>query len=62
MNFTSVPSTQIQDTMARLSDFEGWDKEPLARLATGAKPFFLPRKEKLVAKGEPTLALLAYLA
>ncbi|MDD5390953.1 MAG: Crp/Fnr family transcriptional regulator [Gallionellaceae bacterium] len=57
MNFTSIPTAQIQDTMARLSYFEGWDKEQLARLAVGAKQFALLRKEKLAAKGDRLEAL-----
>lgn len=57
MNFMTVPSTQIHDTMARMSYFEGWDREPLARLAAGAKQFSLARKEKLIAKGDRMHAL-----
>ncbi len=57
MNFTSIPSTQIQDTMARLSYFEGWEKEQLGRLAVGAKQFSLSRKEKLATKGDRLEAL-----
>lgn len=57
MNFMSISSTQIQETMARMSYFEGWDKGLLARLATGAKQIPLPKKERLIAKGEPIHAL-----
>jgi CRP-like cAMP-binding protein len=57
MNFITVSSAQIQDTMARLSYFEGWEKDQLARLAAGAKQFYLARKEKLVAKGDRIDAL-----
>ena len=52
MNFMPVPPAQIQDTMARLSYFDGWEKAQLARLAAGAKQFPLSRKEKLVGKGD----------
>lgn len=52
MNYMTISTTQIQDTMARLSYFDGWDKEQLARLAAGAKQFSLARKERLVKKGE----------
>ena len=51
MNFNLVPFAQIQETMARLSYFEGWDKELLARLCNGAKQLSLNRKERLVEKG-----------
>ncbi len=51
MNLNLVPFAQIQETMARLSYFEGWDKDQIARLASGAKQMSLDRKEKLVAKG-----------
>lgn len=51
MNFIPISPAQVQDTMARLSYFEGWDKDQLARLAVGAKQFPLPKKEKLVEKG-----------
>jgi CRP-like cAMP-binding protein len=57
MNLMIISSTQIQDTMARLSYFEGWDKDQLARLAIGAKQLSLAKKEKLVAKGERVHAL-----
>ncbi len=57
MNYISISTTQIQDTMARLSYFDGWDKEQLARLAAGAKQFSLARKERLVTKGEQVEAI-----
>ncbi len=52
MNYMTISTTQIQDTMARLGYFDGWDKEQLGRLAAGAKQFSLARKELLVTKGE----------
>lgn len=52
MNQMSISSAQIQDTMTRLSYFEGWDKEQLARLAAGSRQFSLSRKEHLITKGE----------
>jgi len=52
MNHRGISSAQIQDTMTRLSYFEGWDKEQLARLAAGSRQFMLSRKEKLITKGE----------
>lgn len=57
MHFMPVPSTQMQDTMARMSYFEGWDRDQLARLASGAKQISLGRKEKLIAKGDRITAL-----
>ena len=57
MDYVTISSTQLQDTMARLSYFEGWDKDQLARLAAAAKLLFLPKKEKLVAKGNKINAL-----
>lgn len=57
MNFIPISPSQVQDTMARLSYFEGWDKDQLARLAVGAKQFPLPKKEKLVEKGNVIDAL-----
>jgi CRP-like cAMP-binding protein len=51
MNFIPVSAAQIQDTMARLSYFDGWEKDQLARLASSAKQFPLAKKEKLVSKG-----------
>jgi CRP-like cAMP-binding protein len=57
MNFMTIPSAQMQDTMARMSYFEGWDRDQLARLASGAKQFSLGRKEKLIAKGDRIQAL-----
>jgi len=57
MNLMTVPFAQIQDTMARMSYFEGWDKEQLARLTAGAKQICLARKEKLLAKGDCLHAL-----
>lgn len=52
MNFIPISSAQIQDTMARLSYFDCWGKDQLARLASGTKQFFLPKKEKLIGKGD----------
>lgn len=57
MNFIPISPAQVQDTMARLSYFEGWDKDQLARLAVGAKQFPLAKKEKLVEKGNVIDAL-----
>ena len=57
MNHNPVPIAQIQETMTRLSYFEGWDKEQIARLAVGTKQMVLPRKFKLVAKGDHLSAL-----
>jgi CRP-like cAMP-binding protein len=57
MNLMTISSTQLQDTMARLSYFEGWDKDQLARLAAGARQLSLAKKEKLVSKGERVHAL-----
>jgi len=51
MNFLPVSPSQIQDTMARLRYFEGWDKALLARLAVGAKQMPLARRDRLLAKG-----------
>ncbi len=52
MNLITISASQIQDTMARLSYFEGWNKEQLARLSAGAKQYSLTRKERLASKGE----------
>lgn len=57
MNVTIVSPAQLQDTMARMSYFEGWDKTQLARLAAGAKQQSLSKKETLVAKGDRIQAL-----
>lgn len=57
MNFLPISPTQIQETMARMSYFEGWDGGLLARLAVGAKQIPLARKERLIAKGEQMQAL-----
>ena len=57
MHLMPVPSAQIQDTMARLSYFEGWDKDQLQRLASSAKQLSLARKERLVTKGDRIDAL-----
>lgn len=57
MDFVTVSPSQIHDTMARLSYFEGWDKDQLARLAAAAKVLSLPKKEKLVTKGNQINAL-----
>ncbi len=57
MNLITVSPGQIQDTMARLSYFEGWEREQLARLAVGAKQISLARKELLVSKGDRVQAL-----
>ena len=52
MNFIPISAAQIQDTMARLGYFDSWGKDQLARLASGTKQFFLPKKEKLIGKGD----------
>lgn len=52
MNLITMSASQIQDTMARLRYFEGWTKEQLSRLSTGAKQYSLARKERLASKGE----------
>jgi CRP/FNR family transcriptional regulator, dissimilatory nitrate respiration regulator len=52
MNLITASPGQIQDTMARLSYFEGWERDQLARLVVGAKQFSLARKEMLVSKGD----------
>jgi len=57
MDYVTASPAQIQDTMARLSYFEGWDKGQLTRLAAAAKLLSLPKKEKLVAKGNKIDAL-----
>jgi len=57
MNYMTVSSAQLQDTMARLSYFEGWNKDQLSRLAAGAKQLTLEKKEQLIAKGTPIQAL-----
>lgn len=51
MNLNPIPYAQIQETMARMSYFDGWDKDHIARLAGGAKQMVIGRKEKLVEKG-----------
>lgn len=51
MNVISIPSSQIQDTMARLSYFTGWDKDQLVRLSAGARQIAIARKETLANKG-----------
>ncbi len=57
MNLITVSPGQIQDTMARLSYFEGWEKDQLARLAVGAKQISLARKDLLVTKGDRIQAM-----
>ena len=52
MNLITLSSSQIQDTMARLSYFEGWSKDQLIRLSNGAKQLSLTKKEPLASKGE----------
>lgn len=52
MNLITLSSSQIQDTMARLSYFEGWSKDQLIRLSSGAKQLSLTKKEPLASKGE----------
>lgn len=52
MNPMTISANQIQDTMARLSYFEGWDKDQIARLSAGAKQIALARKDVLAGKGE----------
>jgi len=49
---TFISQTQIQETMARLSYFDGWEKDQLASLAAGARQFVASKKEKLVSKGD----------
>jgi CRP-like cAMP-binding protein len=43
--------------MARMSYFEGWDKDQLARIAASTKQFSLSKNERLVAKGDRLQAL-----
>lgn len=57
MNYSTVSSTQLQETMARLSYFEGWDKDQLARLSSGAKQLSLDKREPLVDKGDRIQAI-----
>lgn len=57
MNSLPISLGQIQDTMARLSYFDGWGKDQLARLAAVSRQFQLSRKEKLVDKGDLIEAL-----
>jgi CRP/FNR family transcriptional regulator len=57
MDFVTISPTHLQDTMARLSYFEGWHKDQLTRLAAAAKLLSLPKKEALVAKGNRIDAL-----
>lgn len=52
MNVINIPSSQIQDTMARLSYFAGWEKNQLVRLSAGARQLSLARKEMLASKGD----------
>ncbi|OYY92367.1 MAG: hypothetical protein B7Y41_16095 [Hydrogenophilales bacterium 28-61-23] len=53
MNINTVISqSQIQETMARLSYFDGWNKSQLAQLAAGANQLVALKKEKLVGKGD----------
>jgi hypothetical protein len=52
MNPITISASQIQDTMARLSYFEGWDKNQIARLSAGAKQLSLTKKGILARKGE----------
>lgn len=52
MNQTPISSSQIQETMTRLSYFEGWGKDRLARLASNTKQVFYRKRSKLVGKGE----------
>ena len=52
MHSTMVSAAQLQETMARMSYFAGWDKNQLMRLAVGAKQFAVPRKSRMVAKGD----------
>ncbi len=49
---TYISHAQIQETMARLSYFDGWEKDQLVRLAGGARQFVASKKEKLVGKGD----------
>lgn len=52
MNPMTISASQIQDTMARLSYFEGWNKDQIARLSVGARQIALAKKEVLASKGE----------
>jgi CRP/FNR family transcriptional regulator, dissimilatory nitrate respiration regulator len=52
MNQTTISASQIQDTMARLSYFESWNKDQIARLSVGAKQIALAKKALLADKGE----------
>ncbi len=49
---TAISPAQIQETMARLSYFDGWEKDQLTRLAGGARQFAVAKKEKLIGKGD----------
>lgn len=57
MSKSPISSGQIQETMTRLNYFSGWGKEGLARLAANSRQAFLPKKSKLVVKGEVIGAL-----
>jgi len=57
MNYSPVSPAQLQDTMARLNYFEGWDKDQLARLLPGAKQLSLEKREALATKGDRIEAL-----
>lgn len=57
MNLLPITSSQIQDTMSRLSYFEGWSKDQLTRLSVGAKQISLAKKENLTGKGERIASL-----
>lgn len=52
MNFMNIPVSQLQDTMARLSYFEGWNRDQLVRMSMGAKQLVLNKKEELSRKGD----------
>lgn len=51
MNLINISASQIQDTMARLSYFAGWEKDQLVRLSAGARQIAIARKETLANKG-----------
>jgi CRP-like cAMP-binding protein len=50
---SSIPQSQIQETMARLSYFDGWGKSPLSRLAAGARQYSTSKNDRIVSKGNP---------
>jgi len=62
MKLMTITPSQIQDTMARLSYFEGWSKDQLARLSNGAKQLSLIKKEALANKGETIASMFVVIS